>query len=306
MSKRFAALLCAALFVLAGALAAAEGNWLESVMPGRGGRNASRSAYVAELAIYGELTLEDYEYDHYGTLDAIDELTWDRDNIGLILLLDTPGGSVYEMDELYHALEVYKEETGRPVYAYMERECCSAGVFVAMAAEHIAAARMTLTGSVGVYMQEDVSVDPDSAFIVSGANKLNGFGELTGEQREIYQAIVDESFEIFKGAIAASRGEQVASDERLLDGRVLTAAQALEIGLIDEVLYYDEALDVFYELGHFGNAELVDVTPDPWYGFWNDGDGKDEEEEEKEEKTDGRFLPPGESANAWRGLRSAR
>lgn len=285
-------MLCALVLVCVGVTVAAEGSWLDSVLngdsagkgPNGGRRRGVHDEYVALLEIYGEISASDYEYDHYGTLEAIDELIEDEDNLGLILLMDTPGGSAYEMDEVYHALMTYREQTGRPVYAYMERECCSAGVYIAMAAERIYAARMTLTGSVGVYMEESSygglmeKLGMTTEYIVTGENKVSGQNGLSDAQRAILQGIVDESFGFFKDAIRLARGEEVASNKKLLDGRLLTAYQALDIGLIDGVMYYEEAIDAFYELGRFGDVKLVDVTPESWYesfmnGEWGDWSG---------------------------------
>lgn len=279
MKKRLCALLCAALLLCAGC-AAAEESWFEGEMARRGAHEERRKN-VAAITIYGSIDVSDYEYDHYGTLDAIDALIDDEDNLGLILLLDTPGGSVYEMDELYHQIMVYREETHRPVFAYMERECCSAGVYVAMAAQTVYASRMTLTGSVGVYMEESSDAEllqklgVRREFVATGENKLTAPEGMTDEQRAILQGIVDENFEAFKGAIALARGEDVAGDEELLDGRLLTAAQAQDKGLIDGICYYDEAIDAFYDEGRFGEAELVDVTPE-WQDGW-DGDAQEED-----------------------------
>ena len=274
--KRICALVCAALLALTAVAASAEGSWFESVMESRRkgeSERAPRDAYVATLAIYSEIDSSSYSYDHYGMLEAIDDLIDDEKNLGLVLLMDTPGGSIYEADELYHALMVYREETGRPVYAYMEQECCSAGVYIAMAAEKIYASRMTLTGSIGVYMGETNAagllekLGIRMEVVASGENKVHGADGMTDEQREILQGIVDESFGFFKDAIAHARGEQLLSDAELLDGRLLTATQALHKGLIDGILYYEDAMDMFYELGDFGEAEMRDITPSWYDGF---------------------------------------
>ena len=143
LAALMAALLCVP------ALADGSGNWLESVLSysAEGG-----SSYLATLYIEGELLEGDSYYDHLGTLDAIDELIYDEQNAALLLVFNTPGGGLYESDELYHQIMVYKEMTGRPVLAYMKQECCSGGVYAAMAADVIYASRMTITGSVGVYV----------------------------------------------------------------------------------------------------------------------------------------------------------
>lgn len=274
--RRLCGVLAALLMLLAGAMAAAEedaqgsepGSWLKSALGDReGGHGVREERYVAMLAIDGELSAYDAYYDHLGTLDAIDALIDERENVGLILLLNTPGGGLYEADELLHALKVYKELTGRPVAAYMEQECCSAGVYVAMGADIILASRMTLTGNVGVYMESSSEagfldkLGIERIYVASGENKVDGYPELTQEQRAILQALVDESFEFFLQEIEASRGLTRAQMEPFMDGRLLSAVQAKELGLIDGICYYDEAMDAFYETFDWGDAPLQDVTP---------------------------------------------
>lgn len=231
--------------------------------------------YLASLLIEGELYEGDYYYDHVGTLEAIDALIDEEENIALLLLLNTPGGSLYESDELYHAVMIYKEKTSRPVYAYMKQECCSGGVYVAMAADTIMAARMTLTGNVGVYMSsyseagfyEKLGIEQE--YITTGENKVSGYPTLTEEQRAIDQALVDESFAFFKEVISESRGMTEEQMAPFLDGRILSALQAKELGLIDEVLYYDEAIGkIIDELGE--NVEIEDITPEWDYGYDED------------------------------------
>lgn len=258
MEKRIAALALALVLCLSLCAGIAE----------KGGAEAKGKKYVALLEISGELMADDYTYDHAGTLDAIDLLMDDPHNVGLLVLFNTPGGGIYEGDELYHELTVYKQETGRPVYAYMEQECCSAGVYAAMAADYIMADKMTLTGSVGVYMQSTSEagfynlLGVENEYIATGENKVDGYPTLTEEQRGILQAIVDEAFMFFKEAIAEGRGLTEEQMSPFLDGRLLTALQAKEYGLIDEVCYYLDAIECFYEREKLGDAELMDVTPD--------------------------------------------
>ena len=217
------------------------------------------------LCIEGEIFESSYQYDHIGTLNAVDELIEDEENAALLLYLNTPGGGLFEADELYHQLMTYKEQTGRPVYAYMAQECCSAGVYIAMAADRIAASRMTITGSVGVYMSASSQagllekLGIENEYIASGKNKVAGYPQLTDEQRAIYQSVVDEGFAYFKGAVASARkltDEQMAG---FLDGRLLTALQAKEAGLIDDVLFYDEFAAQISD--QHQQAQIQDKTP---------------------------------------------
>lgn len=292
--KRFLAMLLAMLLCASCALAeaaeeaetaqeqqeesSASGSWLASVLGEQKAKReetkqpAAKSSYVAQLYIDGEISSQSYLYDHEGTLEAIGKLADDEANTALLLCLNTPGGSLYEADELYHALMAYKEETGRSIYAYMEQECCSAGVYIAMAADRIAASRMTITGSVGVYMETYSEaglyhlLGIENEYIATGENKVAGYPELTQAQREIYQALVDESFVFFKEAIASARGLTPDQMTGFTDGRLLSALQARELGLIDEIVYEDEFTQALLA-GYGEDVKLRDVTPQNDFGY---------------------------------------
>jgi len=287
MKKTMAMLLAMLLLCCAGALAEGSDNWLDGILGAvtsgfeegmdldgiaSAAREKKDNRYMASLFIDGELLEGDPYYDHARTLDAIDELAADGRNAALLLIFNTPGGGLYESDELHHALSVYKQKTGRPVYAYMKQECCSGGVYAAMAADTIYAARMTITGSVGVYVQtyseagllEKLGITQE--YITTGDNKVAGYPVLTEDQRAIEQAMVNEGFEFFKGVIREGRGMTDEQMAPFLDGRILTALQAKELGLIDDVLFFDEAMErIFADLG--GEIAVKDITPETQLGF---------------------------------------
>lgn len=287
--KKLTALLLAALLLCLSAAALGEGvdAWLKEfadtvkeAAQGSGAldgiefpqREARKKESLAMLYIEGQLIEGDSYYDHVGTLTAIEELIYDDENAALLLVFNTPGGGLYESDELHHAIMTYKELTGRPVYAYMKQECCSGGVYAAMAADTIYASRMTVTGSVGVYVTtmseagllQKLGIEQE--FISTGENKVAGYPTLTEDQRAIEQAIVDEGFEFFKAVIREGRN---LTDEQMapfLDGRILTALQAREFGLIDEVLYYDEAMEKILDTLS-PETTIRDITPEAQMGF---------------------------------------
>lgn len=182
-------------------------------------------------------------YDHNLLMNYVDKLMDSSGNKGIILRLDTPGGTVYEADELYLKLEEYKEKTGRPIWAYMEGTCCSGGVYIASAANEQYANRITTTGSIGVIISTyDMSglyekLGIKEVNIVSAQNKDMGSSgkPMTGEQKAIYQSVVDEYYEQFVDIVAKGRDMSVEEVKKLADGRIYTAKQALEHGLIDGI-----------------------------------------------------------------------
>ena len=210
-------------------------------------------------------------YNHYYILNSIDDMARDDNNKGIILYLDTPGGSVYASDELYFAIKDYQEKTKRPVYASMQSMAASGGYYVSAPCEKIYANRNCFTGSIGVTMGEmyDLTGLMDklgikSTAITSGRNKAMGSQtqELTEEQIEIFQGLVDEAYEQFTGIVAEERGMDIDEVVELADGRIYTAKQAKENGLIDEVGTYDDCINAMiteYALG--ADVEILDFWP---------------------------------------------
>ena len=154
--------------------------------------------YIAVLDIVGTISENDgYTYDQQYLLDSVEQIMEDHHNQGLILHIDSPGGAVYQIDELYLKLMDYKEMTGRPVYAAIESYAASGGYYEACAADKIYANRNAITGSIGVIMGEFVDLSGlldrlgvNVSYITSGANKSmgNSYQPLTEEQKAIYQS----------------------------------------------------------------------------------------------------------------------
>jgi len=193
-----------------------------------------------------------YGYQHRWTLNEIDRLIHNPNNRGLILFVDSPGGGIYESDELYLKIKEYQSITGRPVYASMASMGASGAYYIAAAADQIFANRNCLTGSIGVTIGTfiDVSGFLDNhgirtTTIDSGDNKSMGsfFDPLSPEQAAIFQSIVDEAYDQFVEIVAEERSMNISDARRIADGRIYTAKQALDAGLIDAVGNYKDALD---------------------------------------------------------------
>lgn len=214
--------------------------------------------YIAVLEVNGTIEgdsgseFSQQTYHHSWMLKKIEQLKADSNNRGLIMTVNTPGGGVYESDELYLAIKDFKESTGRPVYSYMKSQATSGGYYISAPCDKIIANRNCWTGSIGVtigtlyditgllkkYGVKTVTID-------SGANKSMGSmtSELTEEQQEILQSLVDEAYDQFVDIVAEGRGMDKKEVKKIADGRIYTAKQAKKNGLIDEVATYDEAVD---------------------------------------------------------------
>lgn len=225
--------------------------------------------YIAVVKVEGtiqeqsEMGIFDVEvgYQHNTLMDYIDRLAADQYNKGILLYVDSPGGTVYESDELYTKLREYKEKTKRPIWDYMSHYAASGGYLISMASDRIYANPNTVTGSIGVIMSgydmtglyEKLGIEYFS--ITSGAYKDSS--QLTDEQMAIYQSQVDEYYQEFVNKVVEGRNMPEDQVRTLADGRIYTAKQAKEAGLIDEIAGYEDmkqamsaelGITTFYEL----------------------------------------------------------
>lgn len=221
---------------------------------------AQDDGYIAVVCVEDEISEYAYGYDHLSTLQMINALMEDPDNHGIFLYLNSPGGYLYESDELYEKLMRYKAQTGNGVYCYVGAQACSGAFYAAMAADYIAAGKMSEVGNVGVYL-ETISYDGlyeklgiEHHVLITGENKLEGVPTLTDAQREIVMGRLEEGLDFFVEVIRLGRGMDEQTARQLTDGRIFTATQAKERGLIDAVMTYDEAVDDM--LGRFFGAQL--------------------------------------------------
>ena len=208
--------------------------------------------YIAVLDIVGTISENDgYTYDQQYLLDSVEQIMEDHHNQGLILHIDSPGGAVYQIDELYLKLMDYKETTGRPVYAAIESYAASGGYYEACAADKIYANRNAITGSIGVIMGEFIDLSGlldrlgvNVSYITSGANKSmgNSYQPLTEEQKAIYQSICNEYYDRFVKIVVEGRNLDEGTVRKIADGRIYSASQALQHGLIDGLESFDDTV----------------------------------------------------------------
>ena len=207
--------------------------------------------YIAKLCIEGTIEEANSTYNQKWLLNTIDDLKYDDNNVGIILYLDTPGGGVYEADEVYLALLDYKT-TGKPLYAYMGPLAASGGYYIACAADRIFANRNTLTGSIGVIaggsldltkLMENVGIKYTTVHAGKNKNMGNYNEPLSDEQRAIYQGIADECYDQFTSIVAVSRKMKKDDVIKLADGRVYTAKQAQKNGLVDTICSFDDTVE---------------------------------------------------------------
>ncbi len=221
---------------------------------------------LAVINIVGTISTDDgYTYNQQYLLDAIDQCTYERNNQGILLYIDSPGGTVYEADEVYRRLLNYKAVTGNPVYASIGHYGASAAYYIACAADKIYANRNSTTGAIGVIMGS--SIDLTELFdklgvkmetFTAGSNKnMLGIDEpVTDEQRAIMQSILDEAYEQFINVIADGRQMTLEKIIPLADGRIYSAKQAEQHQLIDGIEDFEDTLARLLQKTHVDNRQV--------------------------------------------------
>jgi len=199
----------------------------------------------------------------------------DDDNVkGVVLVIDSPGGLVADSHQIYHRLKQLSAK--KPVYVAMKRIAASGGVYIAMGAGEngkIFAEPTTWTGSIGVIiprydlsaMAEKFGVKSDALTTGPFKDSLNMFKPLSEADRELWGAIMDDSFDRFVEIVAEGRKglDEETVRTKLATGQVFTANQALENGLIDEIAFDDEVIDKLQEDLGLSSVRVVKYTFTP-------------------------------------------
>jgi protease-4 len=173
----------------------------------------------------------------------------------ILLRINSPGGSAAASQEL-HAEVCKARENGKIVVASMSDVATSGGYYVACASDKIVANPGTITGSIGVifsqlqYSELLERYGIRANVIKSGEYKDIGspLRNMTAEERQILQELIDDIYIQFVRAVAEGRQMNESEVLELADGRILTGRQAKEMGLVDELGNFQDAVDLAAEM----------------------------------------------------------
>jgi len=174
----------------------------------------------------------------------------DDDVRGVIVKINSPGGTMTASDILYREIAQFKARRKIPVTAVIMDVGASGGYYVALAADSIVVHPTSVTGSIGVIMltvnaqglMEKIGVAPLA--IKSGPMKDAGspFRALTPAELQVFQGLIDDMYGRFVRLVAESRKIPEERVRSFADGRIYTAQQALALGLVDRIAYLDEVV----------------------------------------------------------------
>ncbi len=183
----------------------------------------------------------------------------------IVFRIDSPGGGIAPSQEIYEAVKK-TSAAGKPVVATMGSVAASGGYYVACPADTIIANPGTITGSIGVIIQYPIvdkmldKIGIRFTTIKSGNFKdiLSPFRDTTMAESRYLQDFVMNAYDQFVGAVASEREMDIVKVKHYADGRVYTGLQAKELGLIDMLGTYEDAVQVAANLaGIEGEPKIV-------------------------------------------------
>jgi protease-4 len=192
----------------------------------------------------------------------------DSDMKAVVVRIDSPGGAVGTSQEILDGLRRLAED--KVVVCAMGNLAASGGLLVAMGCDRIVAEPGTLTGSIGVISTfPNVNgllkkMDVQMNTVTAGKLKDAGspFREFTDSDRSYWQELANRIHRQFIQAVAEGRDLPVEQVERFADGRVVTGEQAVELGLVDELGGFQDAVDLAKELAEIRGEPRLVYPPD--------------------------------------------
>jgi protease-4 len=201
-------------------------------------------------------------------MDAI-KTAREREDIKVLLLrINSPGGTAVASQEIGIELDKLRS-AGKKVVVSMGEICASGGYWIACSSDHIVANGGSLTGSIGVIMEltnieglyEKLGLQQE--VIKSAPHKDIGssYRDMTPEERKLLQDIVDDSYEQFLDQVRRGRRGKIEEDKlmQIADGRIFSGRMGLEMGLVDSLGNYYDAIDVARSIAGLDSNSRIEV-----------------------------------------------
>lgn len=222
--------------------------------------NGGDGPTIAVVYAYGEITEDGDEgitSEEYVPL--ILGLADDEEIDGLVLRVNSGGGSAFASEQIWDAVEQYKVRTKKPVYVSMGDYAASGGYYISCGADKIYAQTGTLTGSIGIFgmipnvqglTKDKLGINTATVSTSASGAFPNIFEPMTPLQAGAMQGYVDRGYELFTKRVAQGRHMVQDSVKLIAEGRVWDGYQAKKLGLVDQIGTLQDAVrDMAKKLG---------------------------------------------------------
>ncbi len=223
---------------------------------------------IYEIRLEGVISAEKYSNILSGgtvtpeeIMSQLDEAEDNPDVKAILIRVNSPGGSAAASQEIFE--EIKKIE--KPVVVSVSETCASGAYYISSAADKIIANRSSSVGSIGVIMQipnyEDLYEKLGLKYTTIKQGKYKDVGSpdrpMTGEEIDLFEAQLNEIYRQFISDVAEARGMDVSEVEELATGWVFLGTEALELGLIDGIGNYKDAIKIAAELGKIEGEPVI-------------------------------------------------
>lgn len=193
----------------------------------------------------------------------------------IVLRINSPGGTVAPAQEIYR--EIGKVRKKKPVVSSIETVGASAAYYIASNSDKIVCSAGTITGSIGVIMMlpeihkviEKIGVNVNVIKAGKFKDIGTGFRPLTGEERNILETFAENIHEQFIGDVAAGRKDKIDIEKlrSIADGQFFTGEKAKEMGLVDTIGNFYDAVKIAAEMGGVKTEPELVYPKKKWGGL---------------------------------------
>lgn len=232
---------------------------------------------IAVLYAVGEINDVSQEGINYHNLVPIITELADDDNVkGMVLRVNSPGGSAFGSDQIGEALD-YFQSKGKPLAVSMGAYAASGGYWISAGADKIFANPLTITGSIGIFglipnvkgLADKLGVNPQTVSTNPNAQFPSLTESMTDEMKGVMQQYVNRGYEDFVGRVAKGRKMSVSAVKRIAEGRVWDAVSAKRIGLVDSIGSLNDAIEWVASKAKILDKYNVAAYPEYKPSFWD-------------------------------------
>ena len=232
---------------------------------------------IAVLYAVGEINDVSQDGINYHNLVPIITELADDDNVkGMVLRVNSPGGSAFGSDQIGEALD-YFQSKGKPLAVSMGAYAASGGYWISACADKIFANPLTITGSIGIFglipnvkgLADKLGVNPQTVSTNPNAQFPSLTESMTDEMKGVMQQYVNRGYEDFVGRVAKGRKMSVPAVKRIAEGRVWDAVSAKRIGLVDSIGSLNDAIEWVASKAKILDKYNVAAYPEYKPSFWD-------------------------------------
>jgi len=200
---------------------------------------------IALVIVQGEIVDGDSEPGLAGADTVARQLAdarLDEDVAAVVLRIDSPGGSVFASERIRREVQALQADS-KPVVVSMGNVAASGGYWISMDADEIWAHDTTITGSIGIFALvptfekplAKIGIHTDGIGTTPLAGAFRGDRALTPEVETVIQTQLEQGYRLFTEGVAAARDLPLEKVQQISRGRVWSGADALALGLVDQV-----------------------------------------------------------------------